>query len=1133
MNELERADDAARAAALDPARSLLLQAPAGSGKTTVLTQRFLRLLATVEEPEEILAITFTRKAAAEMRERVLDALGGKLPSQPATARLTAELRDAALRQATRRGWDLQELPARLRIQTIDSLNHELARSMPLLGRAAGALEVTDQAGPLYAQAARQTLLYAEEDPDYQADMDLLFRRLDNNWATAERLLAAMLQGRAQWLPPLLDGTEADLADWVEASLQGIVSDALAEAQRCILAQLVHEGVQIARAAAGHRADLAHEPDTWQIWLDPATTPGAEPSTLAAWSALADLALTRHERAWRRRVDVRDGFPPDQKDLKQRWSRWITSLAESTEAQRCLLSLRDLPPPWLGAEGRAALTALARLLKLAAAELTLQFQVAGRVDHSEVAAVARQALTSSGQPSDFALRHTAALRHLLVDEFQDTSIEQFGLLEALTVGWQAGDGRSLFLVGDPMQSIYQFRSAEVGLFLRAREQGIGDVPLESLQLTRNFRSQPAIVAWVNAGFGQVFPPRDDLRSSAVKFHPSTAARAETPLQLRGVSVRLLPDNSREEEAQQIAATIVAARAADPDTRIAILVLSRSHAPAILQALAAAGVATRGIDLAPLADQPAVEDVVSLARALLHAGDRSAWLSVLRAPWCGLSLGDLHRLAGDEAQQRLMPELLRDTQLHATLSVDGQTRLRRCAGLLVTAWDNRARADLATEAESLWLRLGGPAACVDEREYELAREFLEKLRALAANGEQLDTARVQALAQALKSGGAGEGGDAVDILTIHKAKGLEWDIVIVPGLNRATRQGDAPLLRWLELPRRRGGKDLLMAALTVGRPEGVEPLSRYIALLQKERDVNERARLAYVAATRAREQLHLFGHFALTARGEPRLQSGSLLRTVWPALKDEPAVTAALLAAQDAAAQATAALPTEQTAPPAALLARLPADWQLPTPPAPLQWHAIDVGADEPPPRPEFSWVGPGARALGTVVHGEFERLAAVPAAEAQLEQRMPAWRTWLRQLGLAAAEVEPAALRVLAILERTLNDPRARWILDPTHRDARSELRLSGLVRGRLRNVIVDRTFIDADGIRWIIDFKTSAHEGADLEGFLQQELERYRPQLEQYGALVARLGPEPVRAALYFPLLGEFRELPPGSLAAG
>src|SRR5690348_15723421 len=119
-------DQAVRDAALLVDRHLLLQAPAGSGKTTVLAQRFLAALAQVDEPEEVLAITFTRKAAAEMRERVLVALEGRWSVQQPDRATWETLRAAALDQAARRGWLLEELPTRLRIQTIDSLCHEIA-----------------------------------------------------------------------------------------------------------------------------------------------------------------------------------------------------------------------------------------------------------------------------------------------------------------------------------------------------------------------------------------------------------------------------------------------------------------------------------------------------------------------------------------------------------------------------------------------------------------------------------------------------------------------------------------------------------------------------------------------------------------------------------------------------------------------------------------------------------------------------------------------------------------------------------------------------------------------------------------------------------------------------------------------
>src|SRR6185437_5386451 len=161
-------DDSAREEATDPRLSILLQAPAGSGKTTVLTQRLLRLLAEVDEPEEILAITFTRKAAAEMRARVMKALRGEIDTRgPQGARLR-DLAAAALQRSLLRGWSLADDPGRLRIQTIDSFNFRLASQLPI---AAGA--------------------------------DLMFDRLDNNWGKVEELLERMLELRGHWLPHVL------------------------------------------------------------------------------------------------------------------------------------------------------------------------------------------------------------------------------------------------------------------------------------------------------------------------------------------------------------------------------------------------------------------------------------------------------------------------------------------------------------------------------------------------------------------------------------------------------------------------------------------------------------------------------------------------------------------------------------------------------------------------------------------------------------------------------------------------------------------------------------------------------------------------------------------------------------------
>ncbi len=218
--------------------------------------------------------------------------------------------------------------------------------------------------------------------------------------------------------------------------------------------------------------------------------------LPRWRLMCALSVTA-EGEWRKAWNKNQGLLPEHRSREAtaaglgepRSRRCRRRRRRSTKYWRC-------PTPQILPEEVAALAALSRLLRLAAAELQLEFAAQGRVDFSAIAAAARAALTEEGQPTDLALRCGSAIRHILVDEFQDTSLEQFELLSALTAGWDAGDGRTLFAVGDPMQSIYQFREAEVGLFLRARDRGLGALRLTALQLRRNFRSAPALIEWVN-------------------------------------------------------------------------------------------------------------------------------------------------------------------------------------------------------------------------------------------------------------------------------------------------------------------------------------------------------------------------------------------------------------------------------------------------------------------------------------------------------------------------------------------------------------------------------------------------------------------------------------------------------------
>jgi ATP-dependent exoDNAse (exonuclease V) beta subunit len=1108
-------DQAVREAALRVDQHLLLQAPAGSGKTTVLAQRFLAALAQVDEPEEVLAITFTRKAAAEMRERVLVALEGRLDANQPDRAAWEALRAAVLRQAARRGWLPEELPTRLRIQTIDSLCHEIARAMPLLGRMHQQLDVVDDATAAFLEAAGQCLHAADEDESLRDDADRLLRRLDNDWERAQRLLAELLPSRNRWLPVLLATPPGELGTRVAASLARIVEDTLLALHAIVPEALREEAAQLCRRSAEYRRDSARGEGDWQCWLRPDAALTVTAAQRGAWQAMVALAL-KDDGDWRALVNVNHGFPPADAPLKQRWKHWLEDLQRVPGIVSRLQAVAALPVPVVDAEESAALAALSRLLLLCAGLLKLEFQRRGQVDHSEVAAVARQALRDMGTPTELSVRQTLRVRHLLVDEFQDTSPDQLDLVRELTQGWEAGDMRSLFLVGDPMQSIYLFRNSEVGLFLRTRGEGVDRIRLQALQLRRNFRSLPPLVSWVNDAFARIFPRTEDIRSSAVTFLAAEAARAGDMAE-KAVHIWPQAEAGATPEAQAIAAQILALRATRPEWRIAVLVQTRTVAPPVLEALRQQWIPVLGIELAPLAERQVVRDLVALGQALLHAGDRTAWLAVLHAPHCGLTLRDLHALCGADGTALLI-DRLEDERHWRALGEPGQRQLQRIAPVLLRSWRERGHADLASVVERLWRELGGWQACRDEAERGAALQYLAALRRMIEHeGAPVEGATLQQLAETLRDRGRGSGENPVEVLTIHRAKGLEWDVVFVPGLGRMARADQPPLLRWLELPAAGGDTDLLLAVRSIGAAGSADPLARFIAGLHRQRQDNERVRLAYVAVTRARHRLYLSGHAPWNrAQQRPVPRQRSLLQILWPAVSGE---FAAVPAPPESAAATAERLQLDTP------WYHLPPDFQHPVLRAPLHVDSLGGGA-VPSSTPEYDWVGPLARATGTLVHAELERFAqqGVPAPD-DLPLRLPFYVSRLRESGMGAAAAAQAATRVVARLQQLVRQPRVHWLLAASHRDARSEWRLSGVVDGALRNVVIDRSFIDEHGTRWVIDFKTSSHSGGGLEQFLQSEMERYRPQLLLYRRLASRTGPEPVRAALYFPWLDEFREL--------
>ena len=1100
--------------------SFIVEAPAGAGKTELLTQRYLRLLAVVEQPEEVLALTFTNKAATEMRDRILGSLemaaGGVLPEQP-HKQLTFGLARNVLSRDREYGWSLLGHPGRLRITTLDALCASLARQMPYLSRFGSQPGVAEDAEAHYATAARRTLEMVEVGAGSNAaDADVVAAALafmDNNAGRLESLLVSMLGRRDQWLQHATRIESGALKAEVEAGFAALIERDLAQIAGVLDTRWQSLLMSLARFAAANVPDVLGPLADWEQPL------GAGIADLPRWQALATLLLTGTGNL-RKSLTKNIGFPADKafKAQKEAMNELLAQLAGVDGLEERLGQLGGMPWPELSEAEWSTVECFSRLLRLAAGQLWLAFQEAGEVDFIEIAARAGLALGDDEAPTDLAQALDYRIRHLLVDEFQDTSPTQVGLIEKLTRGWMPDDGRTLFVVGDPMQSIYRFRKADVGLFLRVRERGIGDIRLEHLRLFRNNRSFPGIVDWVNAAFPSIFPAADSPETGAVRYAESAATRPENADS--GVEVHPVIEcegcDSAEEEGRRVLALLQQARRAAPDERIAVLVRARSHLDALVAEIrrSAPDLRFQAVEIEGLAARQHVQDLLTLFHALQHRADRVHWLALLRAPWCGLTLADLHVLAADD-KRRTLWQLMQDESRITRLSDDGRQRLLHVRAVLGEAFAERDRQHPRRWLEGAWLMLGGPR-CLESPEALADVEAFFRLVDKLAAARKLDAGTLASHAAELFAP-ADPLGDRVQMMTIHKSKGLEFETVILPGLHRATGANDSALLLWDEVAGADGDEHLLVAPMKAkGEGSGEPTAYDYLKKLESERAAHEDERLLYVAATRAIRRLHLVGVAVPDAEKEDGLKppaGGTLLKLLWPGVAR--AVFAAALTTEATPAPGSTGIDPASFVPPLVRLRKVGLAPELATMPGASAGGNNPLQLDEP---------GSGLSleaSVGTLVHRCLELVAQQGLAQwtvARIGTLGAAWQRWLQGQGHATEEAAVGAQQAVAALQTTLACEAGRWVL-ADHPGAGAEQAWSSLGEAGAVHHVIDRVFV-ADGCRWIIDYKTVHLPETELVS----RAESYRPQLARYAALF-RDDPMPIRLAIYFPVQGRLLEL--------
>jgi ATP-dependent helicase/nuclease subunit A len=835
------ADELARVFAVDPRRNVVLEASAGTGKTRVLVERYVNLLRSGVDPANILAITFTRKAAADMRQRIL-----------------ARLKEAATQSDVdgARWRDLRERAGEIAIGTIDAFCLSLLREFPLEADLEPGFAMADETEtPRYVQQALDNALrifrgVARE----QEAIALVFAQIPEN---------RIRQGLEALLNRRLVAPQA-LARFLERGPRELTA---AQAVRVGIARLklslesVEGGLDafLTSGPGGHRRYEILRQDVLRLVDNKARVEVAD----AGWVRAGLYRVRQHF------------FNKDGKPRKQLTPHYLKSHFTSDRDYRhhlaCVNSLAPRLDEDIRAFQRDLNVVLSRgvwqMFQIAKKEYDKTLEAHAALDFSEVLERAVRLLQQMDEFARSRYRLESRYHHVLVDEFQDTSRAQWNLVSLLVKSWGEGFGLvdnaplrpSVFIVGDRKQSIYGFRDAEVTVLQDAREYIAALRPEEPARqsIARSARATPALLRFVNDVFEDVErADRDDAftYTEADRFPtpPSDGSEnVDPPLGLVAAEAIEACANGVALEIEWLVATGdvrdretgLARKVRHAD--IAILFRSRESHREFEKALEDCRIPTYVYKGLGFFDADEVKDVVALLRYLANPESHLRAAAFLRSRFIRVSdsalrllTADLAGALGDSEPSAALETLDAEDQRVLMLARDGVQR-----------W--RALADRLPPAELLDLVLAETAYAFELRGSRLvqARENLKKIRAIVRRVQNRGYSTLARLADYLDRMSAGDeanaiidAADAVNLMTVHAAKGLEFPIVFVVNLSRGAG-GIRPPIRVLT----DDGAGEPSVSVGEFESEADEDL--------RARDREESKRLLYVALTRARDRLYL--------------------------------------------------------------------------------------------------------------------------------------------------------------------------------------------------------------------------------------------------------------------------------------
>jgi len=742
--------------------SFIVQAPAGSGKTELLTQRFLKLLSITNTPSEILAVTFTNKAAAEMKNRIIGYL--KKTHVPKND-LTKELVDDVLNGLKHRNISLDELISEFNILTIDSLNQKIVNSMPLLSQFGFEFKIESDISPFINDIIKD-VIYREQ---FSENIHSLLEILNIEYKALENYLAELMIKREFWIYDFFNTAEENVIN----------------------------------------------------------------------NYLNDEKNNAKQKTIRKKIDLSNINIENRECIEKLIKNNLIPTYDSIEKEHVLFKIyqdNDLK----------LIKILTPLLKTLCAELKVYFLNHKTIDFSEISQQALFALYQDNKHTDISHYLSIKYSHLLIDEFQDINNNQLKLFIHLTHNWDTEN--TIFCVGDPMQSIYRFRKSEVSIFLNTIQYGIGNFKLHHIILSINNRSKSQLIDWYNRVFSKIFEKETDLDTGEICYQSCSSRENST----KG-EVNLIPYYSDKEfsdiyaEAELVAQQILHS----PHKSIAIIARSRTHLKPIVTYIKkhySNKINITAIELEPLGNHQCIQDMLSLTLALNNFCDRIHWVSLLQSPLCGLTIKDLAILFKDNKE---IPWTIINSPIVNKISTDGQVRLNVFISILKKYLKKIYIDQWHFLIKELWFELKGAETLYKKSDYGLIEEYLKLIRKFESNTindelliYEIDNKMISNISTENKT---------VNFLTIHKSKGLEFDHVIIPSLDKSTRISSSPLINFDYFT-----KQNKVIFSIKNNHDNTLSLHDYHNLKNRIKDTNELKRLFYVATTRSISQLDLIAY-----------------------------------------------------------------------------------------------------------------------------------------------------------------------------------------------------------------------------------------------------------------------------------